>query len=96
MSVNRKDLDCKMKQSFESWTSNKTFQFRLTYKSEDYEPHCTYIMQHETTEAASKVKLNHFTDVWGEELWKPTKNAALVKLETVSPEYKDLSASCIL
>ena len=80
-----------MKQSFESWTSSKTFQFRLTYKSEDYEPHCTYIMQHDTTEAASKVKLDNFTDVSGENLWKPTSNVSLVKLVNDSPEYKDLS-----
>lgn len=93
MLVNKKDLDFRMQQSFGSWTNNKTFQYRLTYKCEDYQPHCTYIMQHDSTEAASKVKLDHFTDTLGEGLWKFTANETLVTLVTPSQEYKNLSAA---
>ena len=90
--ISKKDLDSRMQQSFISWTNNKSFQYRLVYKCDSHQSHCTYILLHEETEAASKVKLDNFRDVSGEGLWKFTASETLVSISH-SEEFKSLSVA---
>lgn len=92
MHVKKKELDKPVKVSFGTWTSNESFSYRLVHKWEKENPHCTYILLHDVTEPASKVKLDMFTSASHERLWKFTSNQSLIPVKGPIPlEYNHLA-----
>ena len=67
-----------MRESFKTWTKDDEFEYKLVHKYEEHSPHCSYILVHKITMAASKGKLDLFVTPVGEKSWSMVPNSILL------------------
>ena len=92
MSFKRWELDRPLQAAFGVWTRRGTFEYKLVHKIEDEHPYCIYVLVHQVTEPASKVKLDLFVDASGEGVWKFTSIESILPINDPIPQqYNNLA-----
>ena len=91
--VSSENIEPKIRMSFVDWTKKKEFEYRLLHKYEDHAPHCSYVLVHKNTEAASKASVDIFTSPTGERSWMLVPNSKLLRFDDVLPVTYHCSAT---